>query len=191
MSVILIITCVLPDINKIFNAFGSNIILESSIHCDYIFSYFLIFAIEGYYIMNGAMSKISKKCLITIIAVTFLMSSIFEFWLYYANVDLRENYNFLPLFIITPCCFELIHRIKCTNELIQKVITYFSRTAFALFIVHVPIFAAIGKIMHFSAGHHAIVGFVFMEVVGIALSYTAIYLLMKVKWISHYVFLIK
>lgn len=191
MSVILIITCVLQDINKIFNAFGSNIILESSIHCDYIFSYYLIFAIEGYYIMNGAMSKIGKKWLITIVTATFFISSIFQYSLYYANADLRENYNFLPLFIITPCCFELIHRIKCTNELIQKVITYFSRTAFALFIVHVPIFAAIGKIMHFSAGHHAIVGFIFMEIVGIALSYIVIYVLMKIKWISHYVFLVK
>lgn len=191
MAIILIITCVLPDIDKIFNAFGSNFRLKSSIHCDYIFSYFFIFLIEGYYIMNGAMRKIKKKWLIMIGVITFMTSSIFQYSLYYANIDLRENYNFLPLFIITPCCFELIRRINCSDELINKVMACLSRTAFALFTVHVPVFAVIEKTMHFTPGHHAFVGFVFMEIVGIAVSYSVIFVLMKVKWISHYVFLIK
>jgi len=188
VAIVLVTFCIIPEIAKIQMALDESKIIKFNFKDHYLFSYYFIFVLEGYYVSKGKLAEIKNRWLIITSTLLITFSAWFQYWLYKSNYDLTTTYAFLPLFIISPCVFELIRRhINKKN----KVITYIAKSSFALYMIHLPVFIVLENLLEYMPGGTGIKGFFVIETSGIIISYIVISLMVKIPFVRKWILLFK
>jgi len=151
---------------------------------------YYIYVIIGYYISHEYFSRI-KDCTIVFLTVfVFLACCIYQFWAYSRPANYLIDYNFPVLPICAGLILELIRRKAYFLNRISKLVTFVSRSAFAIYFLHMIIMTVENDYISFG-GWRMDQKMLFLEISALLISLMIIIPLSKIKVLRKYLFMMK
>lgn len=183
-----------PALNFFLDIHGQTT-YASAIQMSDLVSYFYLYIIIGYFIGKGALAKWNKWLVAGVALFTFAICCGCQLYIYSQPVNYVINYNFPLLPICAGAMFELARRGANKLKSIERPITYLSRIAFAIYLLHIVIMTtlncdAMKAFMNYSAWDPAL-KLMFLEIVSVGGSVAVIAVLSKVPLLKKYLFMIK
>lgn len=160
-----------------------------------LFSYFYLYIFIGYFVGKGTFAKWNKWLVSSIAVGSFALCCAYQIYMYSTPLDYVIDYDFPLLPICAGAVFELVRRGAQGLKRIERPVTYLSRIAFGIYLLHIVIMTTLNcdtvdALMNYSAWNPA-VKLLFLEVVSVGGSIVLIALLSKVPLLKKYLFMIK
>ena len=178
----------LPMINDWLAIFGHpkmNFVLYDS---NFV-SVYLIYIVAGWQISRGGLEKLSNRALVLITALSYLGCCAVQYYCYSCSTHLLAYMSPAILFS-SFFVFECFRRWAGLLRRWEKPMAAVSRSAFALYLIHVFFVWGIHWYMYFT-GWHRSAKLLFMLFVPLGLSGLIIWPLSKIPFCRKYLFLIK
>lgn len=191
MIIIFIASFLIPNVSKITKLLLNE---EYSLILDISFlgGVYGLYLVLGYYIgEEGILKKIKVRYLILISSISFVITCVYQMYLYYNNIAYNVWYNFSGLLIIAICLFELISRIKINlNEKIAKILAFISKSSLASYFLQIIVLRVIMRIHKISIINKPI-SILILTILVTIITILIIAILSKIKLIRNKVLLIK
>lgn len=183
---------VIPNMNTLLSGFGIGYQMEAAVTITDLFSIYVIYLLCGYYIGAGALSRMKDSTVLLIAAASFILTSLFQYWIYSTEIDYYVRYADVGILAFSVFVFEYLRRRGNGIKTGKKLCTYISRIAFAIYFVHVSIMYALNTIMRvLSLELNYLPKFFFLELAAVSGAVVFISLLSRIEVFRKYLFLIK
>ena len=180
---------VFSNLNAILSILGSTKAVSFELYSGYLFSFFFLFVIVGYWISQGGLQKMRTWLVALITFALFAGICIFQLWVYSCEINYLVNYDF---FAMLPCAagtFELIRRGAHWIKRLERPVTYLSQISFGIYFVHIIIMSELYWYVDLAMLRP--VRLLFLEAVSFLGSIIIIALLSKIPLLKRYMFMIK
>ena len=166
--------------------------LSSPLGEHYLFSFYYIYILFGYWLGKGGLQKIRTIPVAMAAVGTFLLCCGYQLWAYAQPGNYLVAYDFPLMPICAGLLFELLRRGAHRVQRAEKPITCISRISFAIYFVHIVIMTALVLVLDgIAPGLPKALRLVILEAVSLAGSVGVILPLSKIKIFRQYLFLIK
>ena len=181
-----------PNINEISKTFF-NEQYSSVLDLSFLGGIYGLYFVLGYYIGNDKFKKLNTLVLITICIIVFALTCYYQFWRYNIGKSYKVWYDFIGLFIVSNCLFELLSRIKIDlNNNVNRFILFISKSSTAIFFIHIVVQKILReKLIPFDSIFRNSVAVPVLTFLVLIISIIIIVLLSKIKIIKNKVLLIK
>lgn len=183
---------VIPVVNAVAKIVGYSGTMSMALNEGYLFSFYFVYVLMGYYISNGILKRIPSKLLGVLLMAAVMGAALFTKWLNTMSVHYEMNYYNIGVPIASILAFEAIRRIKIQNIHIRNAAAYMSKISFAIYLVHICIMEVFEKIV---AKIHPITNayilFLVLEIVSVGASVVVIQLFSHFRIARRYLFGIK
>ena len=152
-------------------------------------SMYIVLLVIGYWLSNGGLSRLSNGIVIAGFLLTFLGTCAFQFYVYSIPHDYETDYHFAGIFFCAVFLFELIRRKGDLLKFAQRPVTYLSRIAFGIYLVHIVIMTVMVDFAPLNMSQP--LKMVVLELVSFIGSIIIIAPLSKIPFVRKYVFMIK
>lgn len=192
LGVGIFIGMIIPNVNAILSGLGTGYQLETSVSITDLYSLYCIYLFAGYFIGQGELSRFSDPAVAAIALISYLLTSIFQYWIYTTGTDYYVRYSDLGVLVFSAFTFEIIRR---RGDMIKRGKNWFtgiSKISFAIYFVHVSIMYALNTGMRYlpiTINH--LPKFLILECVAVPLSIVIINILSRVEVLKKYLFMIK
>lgn len=192
LGVGIMIGMIIPNINAILSGFGIGYQLEPSVSITDLFSLYCIYLFAGYFIGKGELSRLNELTVAAIALISYLLTSIFQYWIYSTSSDYYVRYSDFGVLLFSVFTFEIIRRKGDGIKVGKNWFTRISKISFAIYFVHVSIMYALNTGMRYLpiAINH-LTKFLILECVAVPLSIVIISVLSHVRVFKKYLFMIK
>jgi len=194
-SIVLFCSFILPDINAVLQAIGHQGVFETRLQSANIFSMYAVFLLFGYFISEGALSRVKTNTLLGGMLCVFIAFCAFQFWIYTTESDyvVGEDYASIFPLIIGVLLFELLHRARINEKsMLARLATELSKITFGIYFVHICIMEGMWQIIdHYGININYLWRFCLLETVSVLGSIVLIQIFRHNKWMSKNLFGIK
>ncbi len=191
IAIVIIRAMLIPNINTALEGLESGTVLEPAFSHTDLFSYFMVYVLVGYWINKGLLKKI-KSSTVTIIGIAaFLLTVIFQFWLYSTVSDYGVRYADVGVVIASGCLFEMIRLRAQAFEFMNKPVTYLSKCAFGIYFLHICIMSGLNNVINKIVKAAYLPRFIILEAVAFGLSLIIIWITSKSRLMRKYLYMIK
>lgn len=157
--------------------------------------YFYIYILLGYFVGKGVFAKWKTWLVAAIGAASFGLCCGFQIYVYSQPLDHVIDYNFPLLPLCAAAVLELARRGCHKIKGLEKPVTYLSRIAFGIYLLHIVIMTTLTRpkvaaFLNYTAWNPAF-KLLFLEAASVGASVVIIALLSKVKLFKRYLFMIK
>ena len=123
--------------------------------------------------------------------IAFGMTCFYQFWRYNAGRSGNVWYDFVGIFIISICLFELLSRLEINlNKHIEKIIIYLSKASLGIFFIHILVQDTLRKFISFESINNS-VAVLILTMLELIISISIIAVIGKNKFIKNKMLLIK
>lgn len=183
---------IIPNINTILSGFGVGYQMESAVTITDLFSIYVIYLLCGYFIGEGALSRMKDHTVLFWAAAFFILTSLFQYWTYSTQIDYFVRYEDIGILLFSVFMFEYIRRKGNGIKNGKKLFTFISRIAFAIYFVHVSIMYALNTMIRYLPVEiNYLPKFFFLEFTAVFGAIVFITLLARIEVFRRYLFLIK
>ena len=154
-----------------------------------LFSMYLLYVLAGWRIAEGGLPRLTDRALIALSVLSFLLCTALQFVAYSRSAHLLE-YSSPGILLTAALLFACFRRFGDRLRRWEKPLAAVSRSAFALYLLHVYPLAALTWFCDLSAWPHT-AKVLLLEIVPLAASGLVIWPLAKIPFFRKYVFLIK
>ena len=145
--------------------------------------------LAGFGIAEGWLRRLSDRAVIAAAVLSFLLCTALQFFAYSRSAHLLE-YSSPGILLTAVLLLECFRRFAGRLRRWEKPLAAMSRSAFALYLLHVYPLAVLTWLCDLSAWSHA-AKVLLLEIVPLAVSGLVIWPLAKIPFFRKYVFLIK
>ena len=180
---------VIPAISNFIVLLGGEPLVSAVLE-SYLFSFFYLYVLAGYYINKGILAK-WRTWVVGVLALgTFLLCCGFQLFAYAQPANYLVAHDFPVMLFCAIFTFEYIKRTAHLCAKVEKPISYISRISFAIYFLHIVIMTILTKIITMS-GWYYWCKLLFLEGISMLGSILIIMVLSQMKPIRKYLFLIK
>ena len=188
---VLLSSMIVPNINTLLEGSGTGVFLDLvPTHTD-LFSYFLTYVIAGYWISGGKLKKIKTWVLSAAFFVSFLGTTVFQYWTYSTPIDYAVRYADIGVIAASCCLFEIIRRKASAFEKLKGPVTTVSKCALGIYFIHICVMAGMNNVLDRVVKTEYLTKFVLIETVAFAVSLFLVIITSKNKKLGKYLYLIK
>lgn len=190
MIIVFLTNFLIPNIGKItkvlFNE-SYNTILDVS----FLGGTYGLYILLGYYIGKGKFKNVKTRYLIIGGVASFILTCIYQMWLYNNNMAYNVWYSFSGLLVTSACVFEILSRVNIKlNKYIESAFTYISKISLAIFFLHIVVQKTICKIVSVNVINKPI-SILVLTVLVFGISLLIITILSKAKILKEKLLLVK
>ena len=187
--IVFVNSMVIPAISNFIVLLGGEPLVSAVLE-SYLFSFFYLYVLAGYYINKGILAK-WKTWVVGILALcTFLLCCGFQLFAYSRPANYLVAHDFPIMLFCAVFTFEFLRRTSHLCQKAQKPISYISRISFAIYFLHIVIMVITTRLISMS-GWYYWCKLLFLEGISVGASILIIMPLSKIKPIKKYLFLIK
>jgi surface polysaccharide O-acyltransferase-like enzyme len=179
----------LPSFNMLIVSIGKSS-MSTPISQGNLFSVYYIYILIGWFVSKGGFERIKDWIILSAAVLSFILCVGFQIYIFKCPADLYIYYDFFLLPVCAAAIFEYIRRKAYLLKKISKPITSLSRSAFAIYFVHIVIMSAMYWFIYFGELNQ-FVKMAILESVSFAGSIIIIYPLSKIPLLKRYLFMIK
>ena len=150
---------------------------------------YLLYVLAGWGIAEGALKRLSDPAVIAAAVLSFLLCTALQFLAYSRSAHLLE-YSSPGILLTAMLLFECFRRFAGNLRRWEKPLAAMSRSAFALYLLHVYPLAALTWFCDLSAWPHT-AKVLLLEIVPLVVSGLVIWPFSRIPFFRKYVFLIK
>lgn len=180
---------VLPAVNSLLymNGFDgvSTVIQEANL-----LPYYYLYIIAGYLVSSGGLSRLRTGVVAAVAGLAYVLSCAHQIYAYAQPMKYVISYTYPLLPVCGTFLLELLRRTAHWCKGLEKPVTYLSRIAFAIYLLHMVVMTSLNTVMDYT-GWDPMLETLFMQLVSILVSVAVIAPLSKVKPLRKYLFLIK
>lgn len=189
VAAVYLYTMVLPAVNVLLAMNGiaplSTVIREADL-----FSCFYLYIIAGYLVSRGWLNRLRTASVAILSGLSFVISCAHQIYAYAMPADYTISYTYPLLPVCGALLFDLLRRIAHWFNGLKKPVTYLSRIAFAVYLLHMVVMTSLNTVIRYTGWNPAL-KMLFMQLASVAGSVVIIALLSKIKPLRKYLFLIK
>lgn len=180
---------IIPNMNTILSTLGIEKSIRFALSVTDLFSSYFLYILAGYWVSHRKLEQINKIWVYSGFVVSFLGTSLFQYWMYAASSGYHVRYADIGVLVSTTLLFEIIRREAKRVRGGKKTITNLSKISFGIYMLHICImygvnFAIKDDILMFPK-------FLVLEISSFMSSIVIIWLTSKNKNIGRYLYLIK
>lgn len=179
---------VVPSINSVLNAAGTDKTISFAVTYSYVFSRYLVFVLAGYWISHGALKKLSNIAVVILTAICFLLTAAFQFWTYTMDLDFSLNYSDIGILVIAVFVFELIQRLLTHRN---ATIEYIAKISFGIYFLHICIMEGLNAVLRSVPSIQYLVKYLILELASVGGAIVIISATVGIGFVRKYVYLIK
>ena len=191
-AILLIGAVIIPNVNEIIYAAGSDFYISWEINYRDIFSMYFLYVLAGYWISIGKLQKLKSVWLWLILIVSTLATTLFQYWIYSTPSDYFLNTSDLGIIVITASLFEIIRRRSKSTPVLSRIVTLLARIAFGIYFIHICIMTVMTVVFDkMIPDFYHFPRFLVLEIVSFAGSVLIIMITSKLRFFRKYLYLIK
>lgn len=138
LGIVFLYAMVLPALNSLLYILGCEP-LSSRMDLLNLPSSFLLYIIIGYWVGNGALSRLKNHMVAIFTAGSFALCCAYQFYAYSQPLNYLVSYDFPLLPLCAAFLFELLRRTAKYVRKARKPVTYLARISFGIYFVHIII----------------------------------------------------
>lgn len=135
----LAITFVVPDVFRTISAFTDYPDNTLALSQNHLFSRFWIYIVLGCWIGNGGMKKLNSTVLIIADLLSLSIGIYYQMIIYASPAPFSIGYECSFILLTAVLIFETLRRFKYNKSYLKAIATHISRSAFAIFLMHIII----------------------------------------------------
>jgi len=180
----------MPSFNGLLSVFETKYSFYFSLQSADVFSMYLLYILAGYYLSKIDRKKIKPFLLRIVWIALFAFAVVYQLKAYRAPVEYLLDYFSPTIFALSAILFVLIRHDGPKLEGAAKFFRYISKSAFAVYFVHIVIMELIVWNADLTAWN-PVLKFFFLLIVSVGASFPIIALLSKNRYAKDYLFMIK
>lgn len=191
-GILLIGGVIVPNLNAILDACGFIPFISWEINYHDTFSIYFLFILAGYWINAEKLQKIKSSWLWSILVVSTILTTFFQYWIYSTPSDYFLNVADFGILMIVIPFFEIIRRKAKATPVLSRPVTYLAKIAFGIYFIHICIMYGLTDWFNKKAPNfYHFPRFLTLEIVSFSLSVLIILITSKIKTFRKYLYLIK
>lgn len=181
----------IPNLNTLLSSLNCHITIRFAISITDVFSIYFTYILVGYWINQGKLDKMEDKYLYVAFMISFIFTTLFQYWLYFSPIVYQVRYADIGILISSAFLFEIIKRKAHLVQKLEKQITYISRISFGIYFLHICIMTGMLPMFRYFSNLGMFMKFLILEIGAFLLSVLVIHLLSRNGLMKKYLFLIK
>lgn len=190
LGILLMGSMLVPNGRDFLTLVGFDFELSFALNPSFIFSYYFLYLLAGYFISTGKLEKLPTWAVALGAAGSFALLSSYQCFAYSRPQDYQVGYGHVGTLICAGLLFELLRRKGELLSPLKGIIGYLSRISFGIYFVHILIMCSLRWYLdlRFLTRPGMLI---FLEVVSVGGSIAIIWLASKWPWAKKHLFMIK
>ena len=189
--IVLLDAMILPNLKSLSLVTGHELSFSFALKHTYIFSYYLVYIIAGYWISCGGLERLSSWGLAALLPCSVLIHCALQLYIYSQPENYLLGYDFIGIFFTGLLLFEGIRRFGLSDRCRKrKAVSYLAKISFGIYFLHIVIMTAL-DVLPFVEAAAPPLRLLILEFGALLLSVLVIAIGSHNQWCKQYLFFVK